>query len=150
MQHRHKLPFKGTHTNTHLLSHRHLQTESWENTFSIYSYECECLVSYFLLLYFLTQSCLRSYSLSFFALWHQAHHLARLLDATVDFEEIFWSSWSHRNVLTLTQQLCLSLSLRQYFKYSKALTLCHQKAAFFAVFQWVSVSWTITPVRASG
>lgn len=92
------------HTHTHLLSHGYLRTESWGNTFSIYSYEWECLVSYFLWL-----SCVWEVILwDFFASWHQAHRPARPLDATVDFEEIFWSTWSRRNVLTFAQQ-CLSL-----------------------------------------
>lgn len=46
-QRRHKVPFKGTHTHRHPPSHGH--HPPGKNTFSIYSYECGCLVLYFLL-----------------------------------------------------------------------------------------------------
>lgn len=74
-----------------------------------------------------------------FASWHRAHRPARPLDAAVDFEGIFWSSWSHRNVLTLTQK-CRSLPHNP--KYFKALALCC-KTAFFTVMKsfCLSLPW---------
>lgn len=103
MQHKQKLPLNGTYTHmrTHFLSHRHLERD--RNTFSMYSYDHGCLLLYFHPYFFgSVMSEKLFYEIS--ASWHQAHRPARLLCATVDFQGIFSSSWSHRNVLALTQQ----------------------------------------------
>jgi len=99
--------------------------------------------TYFLLLCFLPQSCLRVCSVRF----------CFMPLSLTSSQATGCCCWFWRKLLALIiQEECSNFDtvLLYCSKYPKALALHDQRTGLFVVFQWVSLSWTITPVRASG